>query len=126
MFILLQAKTLLYNRFIRRKPSAAKCYRLPLVACVGIVTEKHTYRPLRREWILVDTADGQQIKAYIPATGIGSLQRTLSSFAVGDKGTLHYRKGKKFNYFEEFGQDLDADTKHDNTSPEFAIRFYQG
>ena len=81
-------------------------YRQPLLHLDGVVVEKHLHvHPqtlYRKEWITFETADGEQRRFYSSAANIGEERRHLSTFSVGHHGTLYYRKGKKFDSFEEF------------------------
>ena len=74
--------------------------------CNGIIKVKHIHGYLGmcflQEYIIFNTMDAQQVKLYISDCGTGSERRHLYTFNVGDIGTIHFRKGKKYNYFEEF------------------------
>ena len=98
--------------FVLRKPIKCVRLRLPRTECKGTVSEKRM-RPQNlfcREWIIFNAEDGQQTRIYIPyirfRTEDKRMYKNLTLLASGDTGTLHYRKGKKYNYFEAF--DLDS------------------
>jgi len=106
IFIFLLRIRLLYSDFVQRKPRKSKLYRLPFIKCEGTIAEKHIHTHpktlYRREWIVFITVNRQQITAYISAPDFGPARESLSTLNVGDVGTLHYRKGRNFDYFEEF------------------------
>jgi len=93
-----------YSIFIQHKPLGSKLCKLPLLKYNGIIKSKHIYgfwgSCFFQEYIIFIDADNNQIKLYIPS--LGRERRHLYTFNVGDVGTIHFRKGKKYNYFEEF------------------------
>ena len=103
--VLLLARDL-FGQFVLHKPLSSKRYRLPLIEHEGMVVEKYINlkKYFLREWIIFNTADGQQIKAYIQT---GDQRKWIAIVSVGDTGTFRYRKGKDYNYFEEFTPKLD-------------------
>jgi len=117
IFLVLAHIRQLIRTFGQHKPPKSRLYRLPIMDADCIVTEKHTHVHPKtlwfREWILLKTTDGQQIVTYITTSHIGSDRKHLATFDVGDKGQVHYRKGKKVNYFEEFVPDGDIEIKGD-------------
>ena len=95
-----------YDATIQHKPPRSKLYRLPLVSCKGTIAYKHIHKCpknlLMREYVIIDVEDGLRLKLYVPAVSIGDERAHLYTFNIGDTGTIHYRKGKKHCYFEEF------------------------
>ena len=102
----------LRSSFIQHKPPYSKLYRMPRLKIDGMVVEKHTYiYPLTsffREWVIFNTLDGEQIKAYITEPFNSRKRENLQTFDADDKGVLHYRQGKKHKYFEYFVLDIYA------------------
>ena len=95
------------------KPYDFILLRLPLFKCEVTVTEKHTHRGRKArwlpEWMFFVTADGKEMKVHVAtAASIGDEREHLSTFDVGDKGTMYYRKGKKYNYFVKFEHDAES------------------
>ena len=101
----------LYSHFILHKLAKNARGELNLIKCEGAVVEKnllkHPQSLFRREWIVLNTTDGQQIRTYVSADSFDEACGHLNAFDVGDTGTFHYRKGKKYNYFEAFEPKLD-------------------
>jgi len=95
-----------YTTFVIQKPGRSKFYRLPSDICKVIVLEKRIHNSIITEffceWIIFNTVEGQQIKAYVTVPFNAKERRNVSEFNIGDTGMLHYRKGKKHLYFEEF------------------------
>lgn len=95
----------LYNIFIQHKPLSSILYRLPILSHNGTIVKKHTNKSLGAaflcEYIIFNTNRDLQIKVFITAPPYNG-RDYLQNFKAGDTGTLHYRKGKKYLYFEEF------------------------
>lgn len=95
-------------RYIRVKMHAmmkSKFYRLPQLSCEGIIVEikvdkSRFFDPSEPQWVLIETTDFQQIKAYLPYKADNKFQ-----FAPGETGTMYYRKSKKLINFEDFIRD---------------------
>ncbi len=97
---------------LRRLPKSQFC-RLPQRVCKGTIVDKHTgyfvINNFHREWILFAGPDSKRIKIYSASHDCWSLvEGTLYYFEaknpinLWESGTLYYRKGKKYNYFEHF------------------------
>jgi hypothetical protein len=101
-----------YHVLIQHKPLKSQLYRMTLMAYEGVVLDKHMHKSLAtvflREYILFNTG-GKQHKIYIAEPSNGETRNNLSTFNIGDTGTLHYRKGKKHLYFEEFEKGIQGE-----------------
>lgn len=91
----------------QHKLPASIRYRQPLVEVRNIVVlEKHIHMHPKtlylKEWLIFELSDKTKIKVYSSAHEFGQGRRHLATFSVGDRGTLYYRKGKRFDSFEEF------------------------
>jgi len=102
----------LHKNFIQHKPRSWILFKLSLLEVNGVVVEKHVhskYYKIKylREWVIIRTNDNQLIKAYVTSEKSIAERHHLQSFNVGDTGTLHYRKGKKYCYFDAFWPESD-------------------
>lgn len=95
----------LYSKYIQLKPFKSELYRLPGLKFEGTVIKKYLCSfPLTiisRESITAYNANNEQIKLYITESKMNG-ENSPRNIKIGDKGILYYRKGKKYNYFEEF------------------------
>ena len=110
LFITIIVWCLLYRciRVRKRAMMPSEFYRRPQIACKGTITEVHLENEslfgstfFRPQWVLFETEDGKQIKAYRPMMWIGLLIVNFPTYS-GSKGWLYYRQGKKFDNFEQF------------------------
>jgi hypothetical protein len=90
--------------FVQHKLLDSILYRLPCKTVEAIVEKKRIYKFIGslflREYVVFDTAEGQQIKVYLSASAVE--RSYISAFNIGDFGTLHYRKGRTHLYYEDF------------------------
>lgn len=101
LIIILSITKQLYGEVVQRSPILSRRYKMPLAETNGVLSEKrYTKSSFRRHWLTLETNQGQQI-FYVPYLR-PNIKQQMANLALGEHISIRYRKGKKFNYFEEF------------------------
>ena len=94
------------------KPRDSTLYRLPLSKCDGVIAGKHAPKIPKnyfcREYIVFCYDGGETLKVYLAGSRTAKGRAIIKALNIGDIGTLHYRRGRKHLFFQEF-EKLDSD-----------------
>jgi len=107
------------RNIVRGSPNGSAYYRLSPKEIKGIVIDKNVYTTYFRsrwirEWVVLETADKQQIKTYVVNCNTNAERQRLQSLNIGDTGTLQYRRGRRRYYYEDFQSKSDESDDESN------------